>query len=240
MAANDWRASQLRLSVFPLAELAPEPENWWGETVGRDPNERQTRPRERSWSDQGALDSDDLAGTLELRRAPTRIDWLLDNPPLPDTQDTGGALVATEAFRELLTPWLRETGSDAKRVAFGATLDRRVPDRANGYRTLSAYLPFDLDDSSSDFLYQINRRRSVGPGAVTVNRLSKWSVAQFAGLSVDLSTQAASPLQPEYYARLELDINTAPDQEFPPDQTAPIFERLVSLAIEIMENGDLP
>ena len=137
-------------------------------------------------------------------------------------------------------PWLEETGSTAKRVAFGGILDQPVPNRANGHRTLSGYLPFELDDSSSDFLYQINRRRSVEPGGIVINRLSKWFVAQFAGLSVDLSTQAASPLQAEFYARLELDINTAPDQEFPPERTAAIFRELVSLATEIMENGDQP
>lgn len=120
----------------------------------------------------------------------------------------------------------------------------------DSYNRLSYYLPFDLDEDSSDFLYQINRPRkisSVESFECSVNRLSKWSaskwsVSLFAGSGSDPSQLTQYITKPTQFAvRLELDINTAADfvGELDSEKLPHIFRELVELGKEIANKGDI-
>jgi hypothetical protein len=100
-------------------------------------------------------------------------------------------------------------------------------------------------ENSSDFHYQINRRRSSKkiPG-LSLNRLSKWAVniAKFSQLALGPIVQefviSANDL---IFAHAELDINTVPDNQQPisPEQLPIIFSELIELASEIADQGDV-
>ena len=115
-------------------------------------------------------------------------------------------------------------------------------------RRLSALLPdVRLDaDRSSDFLYQINRRRiSASDPEILVNRLSKWSVMHGGAVALAVIGDTGPHLSrsPDYFAcRLELDINSAGplSSSMLESGVAQLFEEFVSLGKEIAEKGDIP
>ncbi len=127
-------------------------------------------------------------------------------------------------------------------------LNSTVPDRPTGYRLLAQYLNnVKIDpDNSSDFHYQINRRRvSKNIAGLLINRLSKWSVT-----ITKFSQFALGPVIQEFVisnhdhisANLELDINTVPEHQtlIFREQMPTIFMELIELASEIAEQGDVP
>jgi hypothetical protein len=153
-------------------------------------------------------------------------------------------------FVGLVLAWLNDAPA-LQRIAFGAILRLPVNDRIFGYQKLASYLHHvDLDPvGSTEFLYQINRPRKSKSGVenLSINRLSKWSVAftQQATYTVQ-DPQAAqfqlTGLQKDIHCRLELDINTVPDIEgdFAAKDAQQIFNELVDLGREIATNGDIP
>src|SRR5262249_18400556 len=137
-----------------------------------------------------------------------------------------------------------------KRLALGSTIRLIVEDRIAGYKQLSAYLPFAIDgDQSSDFLYQINRKRqsSVVP-SLTINRLTQWSVAALTRLTGQLTigTSGLLPDMRKYDSKsacqATLDINTDPEYQacFEKNQVKDLFNEFVELALEIGTRGDCP
>jgi hypothetical protein len=134
-----------------------------------------------------------------------------------------------------------------QRLAFGPSLFQPVSDRKEGYRKLSTYLDVLKDpENSSDFFYQINRPRTseIIPGGIIINRLSKWSVAAYEFVAVQIKPDLkAMPVASMRHAiRLELDINTSQDIKTPfnRDNLQYIFDKLVDYAVEISEKGDVP
>jgi len=136
------------------------------------------------------------------------------------------------------------------RLAYGATLFEPVPDRQTGYRRLSQLVPVQIDPvGSEDFLYQINRPRTSRTGlpGLTINRLSKWSVAAFQNFVLMFTIPPVQPAQPqagrpEIACRIELDINTAPSytNELPHERLGEIFRELIDVGSEIADRGDVP
>jgi hypothetical protein len=133
------------------------------------------------------------------------------------------------------------------RLAFGAIVLCPVEDHQTGYQRLNQYVPVELDPvASSDFIYQINRRRDSNTGIpeLVINRLSRWSVAH--GTLTNFALGPTGPIAtsgPTYFAcRLQLDINTVPGSStiLPGQQIPRIFYELVELGEEIIEKGDIP
>ncbi len=103
-----------------------------------------------------------------------------------------------------------------------------------------------LDPTSSDFSYQINRPRISGSGIpdLKINRLSKWSVASWRLEEWSLGPQTTVKTlegQEAFSCRLELDINTAADfsGEITSQSLASIFAEQINLGAEIAEHGDI-
>ncbi len=182
--------------------------------------------------------------TLQRFRVPGIIHWVYG---LREGEELDPADLrfpeALTSFREIVDRWL-EICPSLERVAFGAVLQLPVTDREAGYRKLSDYLVFDLDKDSHDFSYQINRPRHSAVLAdpswpFCVNRLSRWSVAAVA--TVSLTSVRAVPRRLWSYCRVELDINTPPEFPggLPRGSLRPILDELVQLGTELVAEGDI-
>src|SRR5262249_31380767 len=70
---NDWRAEQMRLTVFPMPTEVLRSANWWSMVVGVEPEEITFNPRTGSGLVQGPYGD----AKLVLKFEADRIDWLL-------------------------------------------------------------------------------------------------------------------------------------------------------------------
>ena len=77
-------------------------------------------------------------------------------------------------FAKVMNVWLKDC-PPIIRLAYGAVLLEPVSDRRAGYKRSyrgNILRPIQIDDSSSDFFYQINRPRTLQDSNESVNRLS--------------------------------------------------------------------
>lgn len=238
-AVPEWRVEQFRLTAF----AASFPDSLWQALTGEAPENRIVNPRLGAVREEGSYkDGELVVSILES----TRLDIVFGKPgdlaflgPLPGTLDL---------FVPVVERWF-STAPEVERLAFGLVLHYPVESIRQGYERLTALLPnvrIDLDNSS-EFFYQINRRRESKSGVdqLKLNRLSKWSVAlrQSANLVVgQAGTSIVRNSAPMISCRLELDINTSPDygQTLSKDSLSTVFGELVSLAVEISKEGDVP
>ncbi len=243
-----WRGELFRLTAFFLPHDHIDSSNWWENIVGEPPEIRNQQPKVGIQQEEGAYQG----GRLILIVQPDRADWIFipafdpqtGSPAFDRLPDYGSAL---NIFRQVVQHWF-EICPQISRVAFGNVLNYPVPDRPTGYRFLGKYLHnVQLDpENSSDFHYQINRRRSSKkiPG-LFLNRLSKWSanIAKFSRFAIGPVVQEFIVSSTDLiFAHLELDINTVSEnqQPFSCEQLPVIFSELVELAYEIAEQGDVP
>ena len=134
------------------------------------------------------------------------------------------------------------------RLAFGAVLLQPIKSHQDAYKQLGHYLPsITLDpEGSSDFLYQINRRRdsTTGVAGLKINRLSKWAMVNFMTMRFSSSPELMlyhPSTATTSFVQLELDINTVPDfqGELEREQLPSVFSELVQLGCEIASQGDI-
>lgn len=244
---SEWAAESLRATAFLSIEAEVAADNWWRTLVGEDPETRVVSPRAGERREHGLFQG----ARLTLRIQPARIDWTLtpvplETEPLGSLPTLGRFEEACGHFRALMGRWFPLTPR-LDRLAFGAIALLPVLNHADGYSRLSPYLPaVKLDpEHSFDFLYRINRpilSRGNIP-KLPINRLSAWSVALIEFHELTVGPRQASRVvraEPAHACRVELDINTSPefDQGFSPDQSAQVFEELMSLARQILEEGD--
>jgi hypothetical protein len=243
-AIYEWQAHSLRLTVFPM-EPPPTPNEWWAAVVGQEPENRVSRPKTRTSRDDGKFESGRLFASVQ----PQQIDWIYaaNMQTEPETLFVGPFPKALDSFSPLAKRWLASMSPALKRMAFGAVLSLPVENATEGYRRLSPYLPnVKLDpEKSSDFLYQINRKRESRILGLEINRLSKWHVGQFVLMQQTASSGGGSGMFsiPETVSCLvELDINTIPRDQIPLSQEALVrlFDELVGLGQEIVKEGDIP
>jgi hypothetical protein len=248
---NEWRAEQLRLTVFTMPDAALRRPEWWAEITGAQPDESNTNPKKGS----GLVSGDHEPGKLLLKWEPDRIDLVLAAKDIdletlmmqPEFATLGPAPEMFDLFAPIAEQWLARPDAPAiQRIAFGAVFLHPEPNRQSGYLQLAHYVPVQLDPESSDFLYQINLPAVASttniPG-LTLNRLSKWMVATFRFLPVRFTGVGLSPAQTNpsahYATRLELDINTAPTfaQQIPAARLIDVFRELVAAGRTIATNG---
>ena len=191
-------------------------------------------------------------GKLILTIHPLRVEWRYI--PSEDTSVLQGEipvlgpfLEQADMFHKLSNQWFQSKNCPPLvRLAFGAEMVLPVDNHVEGYHLLSSYLPFEVDGvNSSDFRYQINRRRDskMGIPDLKINRLSKWSILRVqAQIGSPAAPTAVRQLPDLYACNLELDINTTPDfdGELQPDDCSRIFNELIELGKEIAQEGDIP
>lgn len=242
---SSWLAETLRVTAFPRpGNLIPE-QNWWFEIVGQLPEKKTDQPRTGMVIEEGSFQN----GKLILAVHPARIDWRYEPADemmqVPDQfGNVGEFTAALRTFVSSMREWLSLNNiPPLRRLALGVVLLQPVEDIKEGYRVLSQYLPFDIDDmTSSDFLYQINRRRDsqVEIPDLRVNRLTKWSVASLIPMQIEPGPIVRFPAQ--FACRLEMDINTVPEfeRELEHQKLESLLEEFAELSEEIVENGDIP
>jgi hypothetical protein len=248
-SGREWLAQSWRLTAFLQSPAAPPESDWWVRLVGQEPDSRTANPKQGVRQEQGAYGS----GTLVLTTQPGRVDWLYSSE-LPNQETLnfeavptlGPVIGALATFRQIAFPWLSNC-PPVIRIAFGSILQRPVQSRDDAYAVIMDMVPGLrlTSPECSDFMYQINRpRRSTVAPEYSINRLSKWSAAAFqtVQITVGLAAQSLRPvIEPQYSARLDMDINTAPAPELATGRQTliSIFEELVELSTEISEKGDI-
>lgn len=244
----NWQAENFRLTAFlsPSAQFTEQ--DWWKILTNEVPERKTSEPRIGLQQEEGKFTSEKIEGKLVLTIQPTRIDWQL--LPLLENFNSGfptiGSLAdSLDSFFSLMLRWI-EIAPPIQRLAFGTVLNQSVNSSKEGYKLLSHYLPFDLNEDSSDFLYQINRPRksaSTGISDLLINRLSKWVVVTLVEGSIFALSKPElyTNKPPQFSVRLELDINTTPDfsMELSPEQLNQVFQELVEFGKEIATKGDV-
>lgn len=244
---QDWDAEGLRLTCFLAGAAKVAEPAWWSDLVGSPPESRTSRPALGELTESGPFEG----ANLRLSVAPGRVDWQLipiEKQAQLDTEipTIGSYFDTVERFTATMKKWLPSSPA-ILRLAFGAVLHRVVKDRKEGYQQFQPLLHYiKLDPESSDFLYQINRRRlsSSGIPNLNINRLSKWAVMSLGRV---ILLQGGELIHPQVQTtaiacRLELDINTQSDlkEELPKEKVNDVFDELVTMGIEIAKEGDIP
>lgn len=242
---SGWQLERVRATTFHGGDApVSDPAAVWDQAVGMPPESTDARPRESLTRHVAALHGAQLVSVVR----PDRVDWALQPlPPAPSVKPPvlptiAQATDALAAFGRIVESWLR-SGPPVVRMAFAPVLIGPVADLQTGVSELSEQIPIPLryTPDSTDFLYQVNRRRlsQCGP-AVSINRLAKWSVMEVGLLMVDLGSKTPVPSNPSsaFARRLELDVNTVPAAATLEDSVS-IFGELVSLALEIANEGDM-
>jgi len=235
---KDWQAEQFRLTAFTPDSLSESALAWWKGITGAEPESKTSRAPVRIHSAEGPHGE----GRLILNIGPGRIDWVLVASATKDaaTSPTIGPFDTGEkSFSDLAQNWLKGSPVPMTRLAFGGVAWYSVPNKLEGYKRLAEMLPHvKLDPvGSADFLYQINRPRpSKSVPSLRINRLTKWSVMQIHLLEVVTKAMTV----PNHHCRVELDINTDPENTTNlPKDAAPLFKELAALGTEILGNGDI-
>lgn len=250
---SPWLAQTLRLTTYQL-DFSPIPNqpSIWSEITGESPNEEQSRPKEGRFLQRGRFGG----WGLDLNGQPGRVDWLLNFGDQGSDEDHTISIFRAGAYEEgiqLLTKiaekWF-EHGPPMNRIAFGAVLLQPVDDLREGFGMIDSYLPRLTNiysESSTDFLFQINRPRTSGIIPPTkINRLSKWNVIRLglATVHVGIAEQLVTSVTPDAEAfafRLELDVNTPAElrDELPESSRMPMLSEMIELGREISEKGDV-
>lgn len=244
-----WTAELLRVTLFHAHTDEVKAEGWWQMVTGMAPDGSIGKPKTGERIELGKLDDTTLV--LHAKQLEGRIDWVLtwegepsDNPPsFPDK--------ATVLLNLMANLFSLEVLPSINRVAFGALVVLPIPGDTlghEGYATISNYLTFDISrDTASDFMFQINRKRSSTTiPEVEVNRLTKWSVIKAVTRQIVLISSDGIVASPAVASalegcHLELDISTAKvDVAFPGDMLTALLTELVDLGRELIREGDVP
>lgn len=249
-ALEAWRAEHLRFTGFLEIGTKVDHRSWWPDVVGIPPDSINVQPRAGIFNEHGTLSP---GRSLSLQVQPERIDWVLG--PADDAEvvfgdsNSIGILpeVAEAFFGGVVRRWLPNC-PPVIRLAVAGVLRLPVANHEGGYLQLSQYLhAVRIDPSTSDFSYQINRRRpsQTSVDGLQINRLMKWSVAR--SQKMRISVGGGAPLvthatDPGFACRLEFDINTVPwsPGELPAERVPDIVEELIRFALELPQAGDVP
>lgn len=248
--AQGWRVEALRMTGF-AAELIKDQEHLqlWSNITGESPEKRVQNLKRAVLHEEGPFKN----GMLILEIQQIRMDLLYtahvgDLTESKETPTLGlfGEIISD--FEQLADKlFSSESFPPLQRIAFGFILANPVKDRKEGYRKLANFLPFAIDaENSSDFFYQINRPRVINlpTEKIDINRLSKWSVAGYEMIAVQIKPELRplSSSSPLYVIRLEVDINTTQNftGSFNKKALLTIFKKLIDFGVELSEKGDIP
>lgn len=236
---EDWHTQLLRLTAFPSPEKDLDDLPDWESIVGNPPDQVTKQPKINVLEELGQFGK----GSLVYRMVPGRIDWIyrffISDKKIPEGLPEIGIITeALEEFKHLMADWLKEC-DELARIAFGATIFLPVDSHEIAYKLLNDYLEsVNLEPDTSDFLYQINRKRpskTIGD-ELMINRLSKWKAIKFNFQINELEMEEL------FACLLELDINTVPSEKtiLKKEPLIDLFGELIELGIEVIKKGDIP
>lgn len=241
MQSDEWLIESLRATVFPAPGSKPNPEGWWRDLVGSEPDTRTVKPATGEWVEEGPFGPARLVLTINPIGV---MQWQLGAPP---PTEISADIVSAGKLSELLPPFAKlvdlwfPKAPIMSRIAFGVQALLPVAGHREGYEKLSTLLrAVKVDPATSEFLYRINRPRvsKTGIPDLQINRLSTWHVLKMALMVVGATPQV---INEKYACRAQLDINTVPTfpGTFAAQQAAAIFGELLDLSFEILERGDV-
>jgi hypothetical protein len=244
---DDWKVMLLRLTTFHADGQLAKTEGWWRRLTGSEPESIVNKPKGGERAEVGRHDDWPLA--LQVQQQPEgRVDWVAGGfAELVENPDAPRLMARLPVFVGLVNQWLQATCPQTKRLALGAVLWLDVTSKEEGYRKMSDYLDFDLNPDSSDFLYQINRKRSskIVEG-LSINRLTRWAIGLRQQVTATIHV-GGGPVEseqgrPAYHCGLELDVNTAPEfgRPLPPERLTDLLEEMQRMSLEIVREGDIP
>ena len=193
-------------------------------------------------------------GNPGLEVNPLRVQWTLsphlDPENLPTSFPTLGPVRQRhDRFVEMMSRWLPDAPA-IKRLVFAGNLVQFADTRAECYERLNQYLSHtDVDPSTSDFMYRVNRQTASRTGipGLEVNRLCTWACVTLSfGMRVHSvpsgDARDVSIGEDQHACTIELDINTVPNSagsELPKDRLTDILVELAEFGLEIAEIGDV-
>jgi hypothetical protein len=240
-----WQVESFRLTTFLSPSDPVSERDWFKILTSEEPDRRTSEPKIGLQQEEGKFKDGTVEGNLVVTIHPTRIDLQL----IPLMNNLGFEIPTIGLFEEsfnsfqtLMLRWIQHAPM-TQRLAFGAVLYKSVSNSKEGYHFISSFIPFDLDEDSSEFLYQINRpRKSLLDGLtdLSINRLSKWSVSLFT-LFFNPNNVLSPTVNVKHAVRLELDVNTTPNftRDLPSSQLPNIFIELLEIGKEIAIKGDI-
>ena len=249
ISSDNWNVQKLRFTLFPHQTYEFDLE-WWIKIFGTESESYKFDRRLNRHHFEGEFHD----GIMNLDINPLRIDFnYIANKTNSISQMCDLYLGSIDdefpIFISSINDFLElENCPNAHRIAFATTLFIPTESRTTGYKLLSKYLStVEIDpENSSDFMYQINRRRSSSiVEGLLINRLTKWHVIQYQStlLSSPPSGQRVYSLEDnEYSVNVDLDINSQQDYKsiLDPNVQALLLEEFVNFSIEISEKGDIP
>lgn len=247
---GEWQIESVRVTFFLSEALADVEPGLWTRLMGSHPETSTSQPRRGGFREEGPLDSNQLI----LQSARGRVDLALAPQPREDVLFplVGQFPEPRKEFDTAVHKLVEIVKGSVQRVAFGLILRLPVASREEGYRSLTSYMHnVRIDpETSSDFLYQINRKRTVPVGDSTyrINRLSKWSVIAVVRTSlsavegsavIGIGVRQAS--EAVFASSLELDMSTISESEakISPEHVTILLKTLSEQANEIARNGDI-
>lgn len=242
----------LRVTLFHSGEVVFDPTGTWERVVGAKPDSCRSSPKTGQLVEIGTYGDSQLELVFASEPSEGRLEWHLRAPDLFESQHSSFD-ETPDVFLRLMDKYIQTLSiQSVQRAALGVSVLRRAEDLAQGYSEISKYLPFQVDYAdSSDFLYQINRKRpsQILPGT-DVNRLMKWSVVVMGRRILRLTgprlgemrrTDASivKPGDDQVALNLELDINTATneDSSLEVGKLSELLREFVELAREILAKG---
>ncbi|MCY3947416.1 MAG: hypothetical protein OXF44_14155 [Anaerolineaceae bacterium] len=241
-----WDVVALRTTAFPKPSSETLGLGWWDSVIGEPPEERKEQPRTQESVEHAKRGK----GRIELQINPVSVNWIhhiTEVQPQEKFEALGEFQSNCEEFTALMNKWFNlDAVPDLGRLAFGAVLIQSAHSHEAGLERLAKYIrSVQVDpDNTSDFLYQINRRRASRQAidGLVINRLTKWSVGRLRVLMTQSDGRSSFlPTTSESLVQLEIDINTVPEFEgvIKREEISDVFEELVELGSEIALKGDV-
>ncbi|SEE59174.1 hypothetical protein SAMN05519104_6651 [Rhizobiales bacterium GAS188] len=249
----DWRAINLRLSVFPTAVKTVEIDDWRAITGTAEP---QTRVHQTAMVNMlGPF----LGGQLQVSSIPGRIDIVLmprpaanDAPQMTGLDTTifiGDFFETLRGFQGATRAWLEGISFDVLRLAFGAVILSPSEDAQASYILMESLLksvrivPGKMKDMSFTVNWPV-------PSTIledaSLNRVTKWATLSLRGrlgaVAAPGAPAVASEISIAEGPALELDHSTPAERStpIPHEKLIPIYDELLKLAVENAQRGEVP
>lgn len=208
-----WQALQLRVTTFHAALRPIESVSGLSAVFSVEPESIEVKPPEFRRTEIGLLGGGRVTNTIQFNR----VDWVWQSieDSDPPVFSLGEAEEVLAKFMSHVRAWL-SSEADVLRLAVGGQFGIPVESRESGYVKLNELISeVSIDPETSDFMYQINRPKSVDLGAspLVLNRVEKWGCRAVTRGALQLNFGAAIPIPGEMsvvsrFASVELDFNS--------------------------------
>ncbi|MCZ7648639.1 MAG: hypothetical protein M5U26_25830 [Planctomycetota bacterium] len=245
-----WIAKLLRFTAFLSDSIEPPSlQSWWSK-VSNLPKSDQLVRQQGQFHEIGQIGEE----TLALQWQAGRVDWLLINSNESQSGEVTAWKDSIEKFSSIADQYLKLAECPSSiRIAVGCVVEVPVSNRKAGYEIIKelvkGYVKLDVE-GSSDFIYQINRKRkSQVKDGLGINRVAKWLVPVEIPMSVQLpilpfgniKSLSATEGKPRFAARQEFDINTAQENTelLNPELQKNLVKELLGFVEEMILHGDI-